>query len=130
MIERLLSTIASTVTIGFGVWHFFVPKIYGWYSYIDENVSELITAIRATNVFFSLSLVLIGTVNIIFAYFLKDNHQGFLVLMIMSSVLWFIRVIMQLCYPQGSINPALQYGMLSAFIIVFAMFFVSAILVY
>ena len=35
-----------------------------------------------------------------------------------TSILWITRVTFQIIYPQGSINPALQYGMLSAFIIV------------
>jgi hypothetical protein len=33
-------------------------------------------------------------------------------------VLWAARVVMQLLYPQGSMNPALQYGMLAAFVVI------------
>jgi len=94
---------------------------------MDESATELVAAVRATNVFFSLSLVLIGLLNIIFAYFIKDSKQGYIVLMAMSSVLWLVRVIMQLVYPQGSINPSLQYGMLASFIITFLLFTLSFI---
>ncbi len=128
MLSRILCTIGSAITIGFGAWHFFVPKAYKWYSYIDKSASELVVAVRATNVFFSLSLVLIGLVNIVFAFFLKESKQGYIVLMVMSSVLWMVRVIMQIAYPQGSINPALQYGMLASFIITFLLFAVSFVL--
>ncbi|MBN2879412.1 MAG: hypothetical protein JXN65_07255 [Clostridia bacterium] len=127
MLSRILCTIGSVITIGFGGWHFFVPKAYKWYSYMDENATELVVAVRAINVFFSLSLVLIGLSNIIFAYFIKDSKQGYIVLMAMSSVLWLVRVIMQIVYPQGSINPSLQYGMLASFIITFLLFTLSFI---
>lgn len=130
MIAKILCTLGSAITIGFGAWHFFVPKMYKWYSYMDSSATELAVAVRATNVFFSLSLVLIGIVNIIFAYGLKENVQGFFILMIMSTVLWFVRVVMQLVFPQGSMNSALQYGMLACFVIVFILFLTSAIIVY
>jgi hypothetical protein len=50
---KVFVTIASTASIGFGVWHFFVPSIWKWYSYIDGRATELIVAVRAINVFFS-----------------------------------------------------------------------------
>jgi len=65
MYYKVLTCIASLVSIGFGVWHFFVPKIWKWYSYIDIKASELVLAVKATNIFFSLSLVLIGVMNIV-----------------------------------------------------------------
>ncbi len=130
MIAKILCTLGRAITIGFGAWHFFVPKIHKWYSYIDSSATELVVAVRATNVFFSLSLVLIGVVNIVFAYGLKENIQSFFVMMIMSTILWLVRVVMQLVFPQGSVNPTLQYGMLACFVIVFMLFLISAILVY
>ena len=130
MIAKILCTLGSAITIGFGAWHFFVPKLYKWYSYMDSSATELAVAVRATNVFFSLSLVLVGIANIIFAYGLKENIQGFLVMMIMSTILWLIRVVMQIFFPQGSMNSTLQYGMLTCFVIVFVLFLTSAILVY
>jgi hypothetical protein len=60
--------ICSSASIGFGIWHFFVPRVWNWYSYLDINATELVAAIRAIYVFFSLSLVLFGIVNILFIY--------------------------------------------------------------
>lgn len=102
MTAKVLCTIGSVITIGFGVWHFFVPKIYNWYNYIDKSASELIIAVKAINVFFSLCLVLIGMVNIIFTYFIKDNLQGFFVMMIMSAILWLGRVVMQIVFRRAA----------------------------
>jgi hypothetical protein len=43
--------IGSSTSIGFGIWHFFVPKDWNWYSYIDGNATELIATVRAINAF-------------------------------------------------------------------------------
>ena len=128
MITKILISIGSTLTIGFGIWHFFVPKAWKWYSYMTSNASELVVAVRAINVFFSLSLVLIGLVNIIFTYKL-ENSFALKTMLVVSMILWFTRIVMQLIYPQGTINPYLQYGMLSAFISIFLCFAVSFIMV-
>jgi len=128
MLSKVFCTVGSVITIGFGLWHFFVPKIYNWYSYINKDAPELVAAVRAINLFFSLSLVLFGTTNLIFAYLIKDSKSGFAVMMAVSAVLWIARVIMQIFYPQGSTSSALQYGMLSCFVIVFLLFTFSFIL--
>lgn len=53
MPAKILVTVAGLVTMGFGIWHFFIPKVWNWYSYIDAAAPELIIAVRAINVFFS-----------------------------------------------------------------------------
>ena len=62
---KILVIFGSSASIGFGIWHFFVPKAWNWYSYIDGNATELVAAVRAITAFFSLSLVLFGIVNIL-----------------------------------------------------------------
>jgi hypothetical protein len=118
LLVKILVLSGSFGSIGFGIWHFFVPEIWKWYSYIDVNATELVAAVRAINVFFSLSLVLFGIVNILLIYGNKSNNYSIIVMLTATSILWIARVTLQIIYPQGSINPALQYGMLSAFSIV------------
>jgi hypothetical protein len=115
---KILVTFGSIASIGFGLWHFFVPKTWKWYSYIDANATELIVAVRAINVFFSLSLVLFGILNILFIYGNRSNRYSIIVMLVATSILWVTRSIFQLIYPQGSLYPALQYGMLFAFILI------------
>ena len=62
---KIFTTFGSIISIGFGIWHFFVPGIWNWYSYIDKIATELVIAVRAINIFFSLLLVLLGTANIL-----------------------------------------------------------------
>lgn len=124
MLAKIFTTFASTATIAFGTWHFFVPRDWNWYEYMSPEATELVVAVRATNVFFSLSLVLIGLANIIFTYG-PSNRFTMIVMLTLSCVLWLVRCIMQIVFPQGSMNLWLQYGMLSAFIIMFSCFAIS-----
>ena len=103
----------SAVSIGSGARHFFVPRMWNWYSYIDPSATELAVAVRAINVFFSLSLVLFGLM-----YFLpmtfgqRANRYSALVVLGATWVLWAVKVVMQLAYPQGSMKrgPAVRHA--------------------
>jgi hypothetical protein len=129
LLAKVLVTIGSSASIGLGIWHFFVPEAWKWYSYIDINATELVVAVRAINVFFSLSLVLFGIVNILLIYGDKSNRYSIIVILAATCILWITRAVFQLIYPQGSISPVLQYGMLSAFIIVSLCYIVSLVII-
>jgi len=128
MLVKILVTIGSCASISFGTWHFFVPRAWKWYSYIEPGAKELIVAVRAINVFFSLSLVLFGAINLLFIYGGRSNRFSIITLLAATSILWLTRLVFQLLYPQGSINPFLQYGMLSAFIIINLCYIISLII--
>jgi hypothetical protein len=129
LLARVLVAIGSAASVGFGVWHFFVPRLWGWYSYIDAGATELVVAVRAINVFFSLSLVLFGTVNVLLVYGGRSNRYSMAVVLAATCVLWLTRLVFQIIYPQGSINPVLQYGMLAAFAVVAACYVASLFIV-
>ena len=122
---KILSTIGSSVSIAFGVWHFFVPRLWNWYSYIDPNAKELIVAIRAINAFFSLSLVLFGVLNLLFIFSGNSNRYSMIALLAATCILWLTRLVFQVIYPQGSLYPGLQYGMLAAFTIINLCYMIS-----
>ena len=126
---KILVMIGSGASIGFGIWHFYVPKAWKWYSYIDANATELVAAIRAINAFFSLSLVLFGIVNILLIYGDKSNRYSIMIMVAATCILWLTRVAFQLVYPQGSLYPGLQYGILSAFIIVSLCYIIPLLIV-
>lgn len=125
LLARILVTIGSSASVGFGVWHFFVPTAWKWYSYIDVTATELVVAVRAINALFSLSLVLFGIVDVLLVYGDRSSRYSIVVVLAATCVLWMTRVAFQLVYPQGSMTPILQYGMLSAFIIVSLCYIVS-----
>jgi hypothetical protein len=130
LLTKTLVTVGSAASIGFGIWHFFVPKMWSWYSYIDPSATELVVAVRAINVFFSLSLVLFGLMNLLLAYGPGADRYSFMVVLGATCVLWAVRVAMQVAYPQGSMSPALQYGMLGAFVLVLGCYTASLTLVF
>jgi len=45
LLTRTLVTLGSAASIGFGIWHFFVPQMWDWYSYIDASATELVLAV-------------------------------------------------------------------------------------
>jgi hypothetical protein len=126
---KILVTLGSSASISFGAWHFFVPRVWKWYSYIDPNATELIVAVRAINVFFSLSLVLFGLLNLLFIFGGHANRYSNIVLLAATCFLWLTRLVFQVIYPQGSINPLLKYGMLAAFTIVSLCYIVSLVFI-
>src|SRR5574342_5323 len=105
LLVKILVIIGSSASIGFGIWHFFVPETWKWYSYIDINTTELVAAVQAINAFFSLSLVLFGVVNILLIYGDKSNRYSIIVMLAATCVLWITRVSFQVIYPQGSLYP-------------------------
>jgi hypothetical protein len=125
LIVKILVIFGNSASIGFGIWHFFVPKAWNWYTYIDSNSTELVPAIRAINAFFSLSLILFGMMSILLIYGDRSNRYSIIVVLTTTSILWLTRVLLQVIYPQGSFNPGLQYGMLSAFVIVTLCYLIS-----
>lgn len=122
---KIFVMIGSSASIGLGVWHFFVPRLWNWYAYFDSHATELVIAVRAINVFFSLSLVLFGIINILFIYGGKSNRYSIIVVLAATSLLWLTRVFLQVIYPQGSQYPGIQYGMLAAFSLVSLCFVIS-----
>lgn len=118
LLVKILVTIGSSASIGFGIWHFFVPSLWKWYSYIAPTATELIVAVRAINAFFSLSLVLFGVVNLLFNFGGNANRYSIIVLLTATCIMWLTRLSFQITYPQGSLYPGLQYGMLAAFVII------------
>jgi hypothetical protein len=127
---KILTSFGSILSIGFGVWHFFVPKIWNWYAYMDKSATELVIAVRAINIFFSLSLVLLGITNLLLVFKSPQDRFSLIVLLSVSTILWMTRSILQIIYPQGSHNPVLQYSMLFTFILVWACFVLSLFLVW
>ncbi|MBN2005484.1 MAG: hypothetical protein JXA21_19150 [Anaerolineae bacterium] len=122
---KLTTVTGSLITLGFGVWHFFVPRVWHWYSSFDQNVPELVAAVRVINFFSSLYLVCFGVVSILFVYREPVDRFYLQVQLLLMALLWGLRVVMQLISPQGMRSPFLRYGMLAAFALAFGLFFVA-----
>ena len=126
---KVLTILGSVIMMGFGVWHFFVPTIWKWYSYMDPIATELVLAVRATNIFFSLSLVLLGALNIVLITNPNTSRNAVIALLVVNIILWSARVALQTVSPQGTINAYIQYGMTGSFWLVLILF-ISALVLY
>ena len=119
--------IGGAVALGFGIWHFAVPALYRWQSYAPGAPDSLVTAVGATNFFFSFSLSMIGLTNIVMP-FITDAAAPISRFWLWANVgLWTSRVVYQLVKPQGSHSPALQWGMTAAFTLTDVLMIVSAL---
>ncbi|MCK9211864.1 MAG: hypothetical protein M0P61_13575, partial [Ignavibacteriaceae bacterium] len=59
----------------------------------------------------------------------QANRFSIIVMLSATSILWLTRCIFQIIYPQGSLNPLIQYGMLALFILTTLSFLISLYLV-
>jgi hypothetical protein len=119
--------IGGAVTLGFGLWHFAVPGLYQWQSYVPDAPQSLVEAVDATNFFFSFSLSLAGATSVAMPL-LTDAREPFARYWLWTNVaLWTGRVAYQLIKPQGSHSPTLQWGMLAAFAVADALFLFAAL---
>jgi hypothetical protein len=119
--------VGGAVALGFGLWHFAVPGIYGWQSYVPDAPQSLVDAVAATNFFMSFSLSLVGATNIAMPL-LSDSAEPVSRYWLWANVgLWTTRAVYQLVKPQGTHNPALQWGMAGAFIATDLLFIVAAL---
>lgn len=126
---KILTTFGSIISIGFGIWHFFIPGIWNWYSYIDKAAPELVIAVRAINIFFSLLLVLLGIANILFVFRKPLDRFSTIVILSISTILWTARLFLQIIYPQGSQNSLIRFSMLSVFALVWCCYAISLSLI-
>ncbi len=105
------------VSCAFGIWHFFIPYQFRWYSYIPSAPKEIIVSVDWINFFFSLFLtgnslmLLLFYKRIIEKEIVCFSFYGFL------TFVWLTRIVITIVHPWNyDFMWAIQ---LSAFIIVF-----------
>ncbi len=42
MLYKIFTCVGSVISIAFDIWHFFIPKIWNWYSHIETGAKELV----------------------------------------------------------------------------------------
>ena len=113
---------ASVITAAFGLWHFFIPAAWDWYAFMSPDAPELAIAVRAINIFFSLSLVLFAVMNIALVVHRDAGWYSLAVVLGASTILWAVRVVLQIVAPQGSEIPFLRWAMLGGFVVTFGLY--------
>ena len=126
-ISRAAEMTGGLVTLGFGIWHFFIPSMFGWYDYLQDDPAELTRGVGASNFFLSLSLSLIGATSVAFPSLFPDSGPANTAWLWANVCLWTARSIYQAVAPQGTQVPGLAQSMLAGFIITDLLFIFSAV---
>ena len=126
-IARATEMAGGLVTLGFGVWHFFIPSMFGWYDYLQDDPVELSRGIGASNFFLSFSLSLIGATSVAFPSLFPDSASANTVWLWANVGLWTARSIYQAVAPQGTQINGLAQSMLAGFIVTDLLFIFSAV---
>jgi hypothetical protein len=126
-ISRAAEMAGGLITLGFGIWHFFIPSMFGWYDFLSDDPVELTRAVGASNFFLSFSLSLIGATSVAFPSLFPDNGPANTAWLWANVGLWTARSIYQAVAPQGSQVPGLAQSMLAGFIVTDLLFMFSAV---
>lgn len=121
-ISKVFYYTGTAMSMLMGLWHFFVPWMFGWYSYIPKEYEVLTVSINWVNLCFSLllfgiSLILLLWGKKVFAYNREAiTIYGFLV------IVWIFRVILAIvdpCPPEA--NIWMSYGQLGGSVFIMTM---------
>jgi hypothetical protein len=108
-----------------GVWHFFIPYMYKWHSYIPEAPRNIIVSIDWINYFFSLLLTGISLILLFMTKQIFSRNREVLVFYSFLVFTWFNRIIITVVHPWPySFIFILQ---LTAFIIIFLIMLVPLV---
>lgn len=100
MIKNLLLITGLIISLFFGIWHFGVPYIYKWYSYIPNAPKAIVVSIDWINYFFSLLLTGISFLLLIF-YKRISIEKSTLFFYILLLFTWLSRILITIIRPWG-----------------------------
>jgi hypothetical protein len=89
---KILFFIGLGLSMLVGTWHFFVPYLYHWHSYISDEYKTLIVGIDWTNFFFSLFLTGYSILMIIMNKIIFNKNKEMLIMYGFIVFVWFCRV--------------------------------------
>ncbi len=127
---KIVILIGSMITLGFAVWQFLVPWKYRWSSYMPNISKDLDNSIKATNFFFALSLLLLGSLSLIVTSWLWENTLIVKIVLVIMSILWTARVVYQITKPQGKMIQHVSTIILGTFIITDLLFIIPLFIVF
>ena len=89
---KIIYIIGLSLSTLVGIWHFFVPYLYQWYSYIPNEYKTLIVGIDWTNFFFSLFLTGYSVLLIIFRKCIFNKNREIFIMYGFMVFVWLCRV--------------------------------------
>jgi hypothetical protein len=122
---KFLFFIGLSLSTIVGIWHFFVPYLYNWYSYISDEYRTLIVGIDWTNFFFSLFLTGYSILLIIMNKKIFNKNKEMLIMYGFMVFVWFCRIAITFINP-WPLEPIAwaAYGQQIITFIIFSMQFI------
>ena len=96
---RILYCVGMALSLLVGLWHFFVPWMFQWYSYIPCQYENLIVGIDWTNLCFSLFLTGISLLLLIWNKKVFAGCKEVLILYGFMALVWIFRVALAIVEP-------------------------------
>ena len=127
---RLTAALGLAIHLGFGVWHFFMPRRCGWYDQLAGMPAELTNAVGAANFFLAVTMLLLGLGVLGVIIWSWGNTRGVTFALGGMALLWALRAGYQLLRPLGTAIPGLGVILLVVFCLTAACFAVPAALVH
>lgn len=115
--NRVIAIIGLIISTLVGFWHFFIPYLYKWYSYLPEAPRAIIVSIDWINFFFSLLLTGNSALLILFRKKLFAGNSILLTYYGFLVGVWFCRIAMTIIHPWS--YDFMFIGQLVLFVIVF-----------
>ena len=91
--------VGLTLSLCVGIWHFFVPAMFQWYTYIPSQYENLIVGIDWTNFFFSLLLTGLSLLLILFGKKVFAKNREVLAFYGLMVFTWLWRVLITFIVP-------------------------------
>jgi len=115
--RKFLYYLGTSLSLFIGLWHFTVPYLFNWASYISPEYRSLIVAMDWINFFFSLLLSGLSLLLLFFGRKILAGNKELLVFYCLLVFVWFCRVILSFIepFPVGAL--AQQMSSLVIFII-------------
>ena len=114
---KILYIIGLLLSACIGLWHFTVPYLYEWYSYIPNAPIEIIRSIDWINYFFSLLLTGLSVILLVYKNKIFNKNKELLVFYGFLVFVWLNRIFITILLPMN--YNIMFFGQLIGFIIIF-----------
>ena len=126
MNELVLKSMIITggvICILYGIWHFFVPRLFHW-DLSERDIPDLIAdSILAANFTMCLSIVISGIVDLAAALYFWRNSELVRVLLAMQIILLVIRIVYALIKPMRFPRTFFKPLFIAIFFLILILFF-------
>jgi len=114
---KILYIIGLLLSACIGIWHFTVPYLYKWYSFIPNAPIEIIRSIDWINYFFSLFLTGLSVILLVYKNKIFNKNKEILVFYGFLVFVWLNRIFITILLPMN--YNVMFFGQLIGFIIIF-----------